>query len=551
MAPLLFPPPHPPTKHPKSLNRSHEKPQIPKSVSPSRPKSFDRLVPKLPSRSIVSSLRLVVLAGLSAVSGLSVSSCWSPSLRLVVLAGISAVSGLSVSSEFDVVAEQLLKVMEFMHRHLGTSMDGTFVALYIFADFTASLLEKMEIECNVQQELRKDASEAQWDEVVGMAKVATARGRIKSGTSLCTCLPPADHDYNFLLPLTRTLACQRRRPQEHNMTAYITPRPNPFTNPLFFPSFSAFVDFIICSLALLRQSMPYLQVQLGTEKGTAKHAPSARLKNYLVTYCIRHKNGVAGDAEDDVFMLGFHVEEANIPSRNRSKKPCSHSPPLASPFCIQQDIPGRNSWNSGLWKAKKCILGDKIVPLKDLNNFDSDPEEFARTLCKDLDIRDVEVAVIRTLKECSSYLPEYPELALDALSRIYIFQRKWNCFGLGEVIRWKIKCYSKRKEWDLYEPIVDLLSNEEVETLDAREERNARNMHESQTESETEIRIPSLIPFLIRETNRNRNGNGLSLISNNRNGLSCIPSLIPFLISNGIRDEIHKFIISVSDSVSD
>ncbi|KAK9142614.1 hypothetical protein Syun_012014 [Stephania yunnanensis] len=32
-----------------------------------------------------------------------------------------------------------------------------------------------------------------------------------------------------------------------------------------------------------------------------------------------------------------------------------------------------------------------------------------------------------------------------------------------------------RKEWDLYEPIVDLLSNEEVETLDAREERNARN----------------------------------------------------------------------------
>ncbi|KAK9152062.1 hypothetical protein Syun_010371 [Stephania yunnanensis] len=40
--------------------------------------------------------------------------------------------------------------------------------------------------------------------------------------------------------------------------------------------------------------------------------------------------------------------------------------------------------------------------------------------------------------------------------------------GKSSVIR-------KRKEWDLYEPIVDLLSNEEVETLDAREERNARN----------------------------------------------------------------------------
>lgn len=32
----------------------------------------------------------------------------------------------------------------------------------------------------------------------------------------------------------------------------------------------------------------------------------------------------------------------------------------------------------------------------------------------------------------------------------------------------------KRKEWDVYEPIVDLLSVEEVEALEAREERNAR-----------------------------------------------------------------------------
>lgn len=32
----------------------------------------------------------------------------------------------------------------------------------------------------------------------------------------------------------------------------------------------------------------------------------------------------------------------------------------------------------------------------------------------------------------------------------------------------------KRKEWDIYEPIVDLLSNEEVDALEAREERNAR-----------------------------------------------------------------------------
>ncbi|KAK9134536.1 hypothetical protein Syun_013866 [Stephania yunnanensis] len=36
-------------------------------------------------------------SGLSAVSGLSVSSRWSPFLRLVVLPGLSAVSGLAVS----------------------------------------------------------------------------------------------------------------------------------------------------------------------------------------------------------------------------------------------------------------------------------------------------------------------------------------------------------------------------------------------------------------------------------------------------------------------
>ncbi|KAL9266261.1 Chromatin structure-remodeling complex protein BSH-like protein [Drosera capensis] len=32
----------------------------------------------------------------------------------------------------------------------------------------------------------------------------------------------------------------------------------------------------------------------------------------------------------------------------------------------------------------------------------------------------------------------------------------------------------KRKEWDLFEPIVDILSNEEVEALEAKEDRGAR-----------------------------------------------------------------------------
>lgn len=44
-----------------------------------------------------------------------------------------------------------------------------------------------------------------------------------------------------------------------------------------------------------------------------------------------------------------------------------------------------------------CIRGTKmqfdLSILQDLNNFESDPEEFARTLCKDLGVEDPEVGV--------------------------------------------------------------------------------------------------------------------------------------------------------------
>lgn len=46
-------------------------------------------------------------------------------------------------------------------------------------------------------------------------------------------------------------------------------------------------------------------------------------------------------------------------------------------------------------------------------------------------------------------------------------------FFMLQVLRETIPC-RKRKEWDVYEPFVDLLSNEEVEALKAREERNIR-----------------------------------------------------------------------------
>lgn len=36
------------------------------------------------------------------------------------------------------------------------------------------------------------------------------------------------------------------------------------------------------------------------------------------------------------------------------------------------------------------------------------------------------------------------------------------------------KIHRKRNEWDLFEPVVDLLTKEDIEAIEAREERNAR-----------------------------------------------------------------------------
>lgn len=144
---------------------------------------------------------------------------------------------------------------------------------------------------------------------------------------------------------------------------------------------------------------------------------------------------------------------------------------------------------------------EKIVPLKldlrvnntiirdqflwDINNFESDPEEFARIFCKDMDISDPEIgpaiafAIREQLYELavqSASTARESRLAKKGRRAENITNSKstgsaldlFKLFGRqGSVIR-------KTKEWYLYEPIIDILSNEEVEVLDAREERNAR-----------------------------------------------------------------------------
>ncbi|KAF6167240.1 hypothetical protein GIB67_029878 [Kingdonia uniflora] len=153
-------------------------------------------------------------------------------------------------------------------------------------------------------------------------------------------------------------------------------------------------------------------------------------------------------------------------------------------------------------EGQEMFAGERIVPLKldllinntiirdqflwDLNNFESDPEEFARTLCKDLDIIDPEVgpAVAVAIRE-QLYEIAVQSVASARETRVSKKGRRGTehmstsksggaALDLMKLFGGRSSIVRKRKEWDLYEPIVDILSNEEVEALNAREERNAR-----------------------------------------------------------------------------
>ncbi|XP_043725647.1 chromatin structure-remodeling complex protein BSH isoform X1 [Telopea speciosissima] len=153
-------------------------------------------------------------------------------------------------------------------------------------------------------------------------------------------------------------------------------------------------------------------------------------------------------------------------------------------------------------EGQEMYTGEKLVPLKldlrvnntiirdqflwDLNNFESDPEEFARTFCQDLDIEDPEVgpAIAVAIRE-QLYETAVQSVTTARESRVSKKGRRGaehvtaskaggTALDLMKLFGGKSNVIRKRKEWDMYEPIVDLLSNEEVDALDAREERNAR-----------------------------------------------------------------------------
>ncbi|XP_068660055.1 chromatin structure-remodeling complex protein BSH isoform X3 [Aristolochia californica] len=135
-------------------------------------------------------------------------------------------------------------------------------------------------------------------------------------------------------------------------------------------------------------------------------------------------------------------------------------------------------------RVNRTIIRDQF--LWDLNNFESDPEELARSLCRDLDITDPEVgpAIAVAIRE-QLFEIAIQNVASARETRVgkkgrrgseYVTASKSSGAALDVVKLFgnKASVIRKRKEWDVYEPIVDLLSAEEAEALDAREERNAR-----------------------------------------------------------------------------
>lgn len=154
------------------------------------------------------------------------------------------------------------------------------------------------------------------------------------------------------------------------------------------------------------------------------------------------------------------------------------------------------------YDGQDMYAGEKIVPIKldlrvnhtlvkdqflwDLNNFDSDPEEFARTFCRDMGIEDPEVgpAIAFAIRE-QLYEIVVQSVVSARESRLSKKGRRGADFfpvskggavavDLVKLFGIKSSVVRKRKEWDVYEPIVDLLSNEEVDILEAKEERNFR-----------------------------------------------------------------------------
>ncbi|MCO5550403.1 hypothetical protein L7F22_003887 [Adiantum nelumboides] len=167
-------------------------------------------------------------------------------------------------------------------------------------------------------------------------------------------------------------------------------------------------------------------------------------------------------------------------------------------------------------RVNNTVIRDQF--LWDLGNLESNPEEFARCLCKDLELEDPEVgpavafAIREQLYELAvlsvssgretriskksrrEWAMDFSQSRFDLLVQMYVgilFKHFYlaiylkclslvaarQCLDAFELMKRsssKSSAVRKKNEWDFFEPIVEILTKEEVEALEAREERNAR-----------------------------------------------------------------------------
>ncbi|KAJ4749223.1 hypothetical protein LUZ62_083628 [Rhynchospora pubera] len=156
--------------------------------------------------------------------------------------------------------------------------------------------------------------------------------------------------------------------------------------------------------------------------------------------------------------------------------------------------------------GQDMFIHEKIVPLKldlrvnntvvrdtflwDISNFESDPEEFAVTLCNDLDVADPEVApaIAVAIRE---QLYEIATQSVSAVKEAKLGKKGRRGYELSkggnnalDVSRYFGSKGSgvirKRKDWYMNGPTVDVLTNEEVGTLEELNSRFRRKLDEKE-----------------------------------------------------------------------
>ncbi|EPS58149.1 hypothetical protein M569_16666, partial [Genlisea aurea] len=118
--------------------------------------------------------------------------------------------------------------------------------------------------------------------------------------------------------------------------------------------------------------------------------------------------------------------------------------------------------------------------LWDMNNFESDPEEFAKLFCKDMAIQDPEVgpAIAIAIREqlyeiavqnvTSTRESRINKKGRRALEHFQANKAAGNPVDLFKLFGNKSSVIRKRKESEVYQPRVDVLSKDHVESMQER-----------------------------------------------------------------------------------